>query len=123
MLLSGLLVLGFLVFHLLHLTARLVGPDLDGLTDHLGRTDVYRSVVLSFSDPLLAGLYLAALLLLGLHLLHAVESLFQTLGFNHESYQALIRILAPTLTFLIVAGFATVPLLVVTGILPQEGAS
>ena len=30
MLLSGLLVLGFLVFHLLHLTARLVGPDLDG---------------------------------------------------------------------------------------------
>lgn len=122
MLLSGILVLAFLIFHLLHLTARVAGPDLSGLVDHQGRIDVYAGVVASFSDPLLAGLYLGALLLLGLHLLHAVESLFQTFGFNHESYEALIRILAPAVTLLIVAGFATVPLLVLTDMLPHGGA-
>jgi succinate dehydrogenase / fumarate reductase cytochrome b subunit len=123
MVVSGLLVLAFLVFHLLHLTARVVMPELGAMTDADGRVDVYRGVVLSFSDPLVAGFYLAALLLLGLHLLHAVESLFQTFGFNHESYQTLIRVLAPTLTLLIVAGFATVPLLVLAGMLPHGGAS
>jgi succinate dehydrogenase / fumarate reductase cytochrome b subunit len=119
MLLSGLLVLGFLVLHLLHLTTGWIGPDVSNLVDGEGRTDVYARITTSFSDPLMAGAYLAAMALLGLHLLHAVESLFQTFGFNHESYAGLIRVLAPALTLLIVAGFATVPLLVLAGIIPQ----
>lgn len=119
MLLTGVLVLGFLVLHLFHLTTGWIGPDVSHLVDAEGRTDVYARITTSFSDPLTAGAYLAAMLLLGLHLIHAVESLFQTFGFNHESYAGLIGVLAPTLTVLIVAGFATVPLLVLVGIIPQ----
>ena len=83
--------------------------------DAAGRVDVYGMVVTAFSDPLTAGLYLFAMALLGLHLVHAIEGLFQTLGFNHDSYQGLIRVLAPTLTLLVVGGFAAIPVLVLAG--------
>jgi succinate dehydrogenase / fumarate reductase cytochrome b subunit len=116
MVVSGGLLLLFVVFHLLHLTVRAVGPEIEPLLDGAGRVDVYGLILASFSQPLYAGIYLAAMLILGLHLVHAVESLFQTLGFNHESYQPLIRVLAPVLTLLIVAGFAAIPLLVLGGV-------
>ncbi len=117
MLLSGALLLLFLVLHLLHLTVGAVGPDFSRLVDEAGQADVYARVVVSFSDPLIAGLYLFAMAMLAFHLVHAVESLFQTLGYNHESYQAMIRFLAWALTAIIVAGFAAVPLLVLTGVI------
>jgi len=118
MLVTGLLLLAFLVFHILHLTVGAVGPDLAGLVDHQGRTHVHARITTSFNDPTLAGIYLIAVLMLGLHLWHAVESLFQTLGFNHESYQGILRFIAPALTFAVCAGFAAVPLLVLTDSLP-----
>jgi succinate dehydrogenase / fumarate reductase cytochrome b subunit len=115
MLFSGLLLLAFVIFHLLHLTARAVGPIAQPLHDSAGRVDVYGMLVVAFSEPAIAAVYLLAMALLGLHLLHAIESLFQTLGFNHESYEALIRIFAPLLTLLIVGSFAAIPLLVISG--------
>ncbi len=121
MVLSGAVVLVFVVFHLLHLTAGVVGPDFSAMVDAAGRIDVYQRVVSSFRDPLLAGLYIVAMLLLGLHLVHAIEGLFQTLGFNHESYEPLIRFLAPVLSLLIVAGFAAIPVLVLAGMIGGAG--
>ncbi|MCG6967920.1 MAG: succinate dehydrogenase cytochrome b subunit [Chromatiaceae bacterium] len=117
MVFSGLLLLAFLIFHLLHLTVRAVGPEVQPLLDGAGRVDVYGMIVASFSEPLTAAVYLLAMGLLGLHLVHAIEGLFQTLGFNHESYQGLIRLLAPALTLLLVSGFAAIPLLVISGAL------
>jgi succinate dehydrogenase / fumarate reductase cytochrome b subunit len=122
MLLSGGLLLLFLVLHLLHLTVGAVGPDFSQMIDESGRVDVYRRVVVSFSDPLISGLYLFAMAMLAFHLVHAVESLFQTLGFNHESYQTLIRFLAWALTAIVVAGFSAVPLLVLTGVIGPDQA-
>ncbi|MFM1892789.1 MAG: Succinate dehydrogenase/fumarate reductase, cytochrome b558 subunit [Pseudomonadota bacterium] len=122
MVLSGALVLAFVVFHLLHLTLGAVGPEVDAMVDGAGRVDVYARVVASFREPWLVGLYVGAMLLLGLHLVHAIEGLFQTFGFNHESYQGLIRFLAPALSLLIVAGFAAIPLLVLGGVIGAAGA-
>ena len=118
---SGVLLLAFLVFHLLHLTLRVVGPVADPLRDAAGRVDVYAMIQGGFSDPLIAGLYLAAMALLALHLVHAIEALFQTLGFNHDSYQPLIRFVAPVLSLLIAGGFAAIPLLVFGGVLAEGG--
>ncbi|MCP5313277.1 MAG: succinate dehydrogenase cytochrome b subunit [Chromatiaceae bacterium] len=115
MVVSGGLLIVFVAFHLLHLTLHAVGPRVEPLYDAAGRVDVYGMVVTAFSDPLTAGLYLFAMALLGLHLVHAIEGLFQTLGFNHDSYQGLIRVLAPTLTLLVVGGFAAIPVLVLAG--------
>lgn len=121
MLFSGLTLLVFLVFHLLHLTARIVGPTPAEPIDAMGRIDVYARLVESFNDPVFVTIYIAAMTILGLHLWHAVESLFQTLGVNHESYRAIIGFLAPALSILIAFGFATIPLLVYSGMIGGAG--
>ncbi len=121
MLATGLLVLGFLIYHLLHLTLGVTGPDMASLLDARGRVDVYARVITSFRDPLITALYLAAMALLGFHLTHAIGSLLQTLGFNHESYQPLIQVLSPLLAWVLALGFATVPLLVQLGVLGLPG--
>lgn len=115
MLVSGLFVLAFLIYHLLHLTLGVVDPASHALLDAQGRPDVFGRVVAGFRQPWLAGIYLAALALLGLHLNHAVQSLFQTLGFNHESYQALIQFGSPALSLVLVLGFGSVPGLIWLG--------
>jgi succinate dehydrogenase / fumarate reductase cytochrome b subunit len=121
MMFSGLMVLAFVIMHLLHLTVRTLGPSVDPLYDAAGRIDVYALVVTGFSDPLTAALYLVAMLFLGLHLAHAMQSLVQTLGFNHEVYQPLIRLLAAMLTALIVLGFASIPVMVQLNVLNAGG--
>lgn len=118
MLLSGTLVLGFLVYHLLHLTLGVVGPQPQPALDAAGRPDVYARVVAGFRNPWFSVGYLLALGLLGFHLHHAIASLFQTLGLHHDTYQGLLRILSPALTLTIVAGFASVPVSVLTGLIP-----
>lgn len=121
MVFSGLGLLAFIVFHLLHLTMRAVGPLPQPLHDAAGRLDVHGMVVAGFSDPLIALLYLVAMVLLALHLWHAIESMLQTLGFHHDNYQPAIRLLAPALSLLIAAGFAAIPLLVLGGWLGGGG--
>jgi len=124
MLVTGVLVLAFLVYHLLHLTLGAVGPDFSALPpDAQGRLDVYTRVVTSFGHTAVTGLYLVAMGLLGFHLTHAIASLFQTLGFNHESYEALIQVLSPVLAWAVALGFAAVPLLVRIGVLTLPGGA
>lgn len=118
MLLSGALVLGFLIYHLLHLTLGVVGPQPQPALDAAGRPDVYARVVAGFRDPRFSVGYLLALGLLGFHLQHAVASLFQTLGIHRQTYQGLLRMFCPALTLIIVAGFASVPVSVLTGLIP-----
>lgn len=119
--LSGLLLLAFLIFHLLHLTLRAVGPQVEPLQDAMGRIDVYGLLIAGFHEPWIVTIYVAAMALLGLHLVHAIEALFQTFGFNHPSYQPLIRVLAPGLGLAIAGGFAAIPLLVVAGMIGAGG--
>lgn len=123
MLVSGLVVLAFLLFHLLHLTGGVVDPAHFNLVDEAGRPDVFARVVLAFSNPWLAALYLGALALLGLHLRHAIGSLFQTLGFNHESYQTLLCLFSAVLAIAIVASFAMIPVGVLAGWVTLPGVS
>lgn len=115
MILSGGLVLAFLAFHLLHLTLGVVEPEAFRAVDPSGRADVYGRVIHAFGQFWLVLLYLAGLALLGLHLRHAIGSLFQTLGFNHESYETLLCLFSGLLALIIVAAFATIPLAVAAG--------
>ena len=121
MLWSGLTILAFVGFHLLHLTLRWIGPQPAQLTDAAGRIDVHTLLIMGFSDPLIASIYLFAILLLAMHLIHALQSMVQTLGFNHESYQPLVRLLTIVLSLSIAAGFASIPLLIQFGSLGSVG--
>lgn len=93
---TGLFVLLFLIYHLLHYTFHIANPTNVGL-DQLGRPDVYGMVVNGFSQPAIAGFYIAAMVVLGLHLSHGLASLFQSLGVNHSKYNACIRRMGPIL--------------------------
>ena len=87
---TGIVVGLFTLYHLAHFTLGwLHGVDL-GRTDAQGRADVYRMVVAGFSNPAVAGLYVAAQLALFVHLLHGIQSAFQTLGLKNRRFAGLI---------------------------------
>jgi succinate dehydrogenase / fumarate reductase cytochrome b subunit len=112
---TGLVILAFVVFHLLHFTFGYVKPDAFGLHDAAGRHDVYRMVVLGFGNFFISGTYVIAMLLLGAHLIHGMTSMFQTLGINHPAINRLIRVGGPAVVGLIVVGNCSMPLAVLFG--------
>jgi succinate dehydrogenase / fumarate reductase cytochrome b subunit len=80
MLASGSLVLVFLVIHLFDFRLE-AGPG----------EDLAPLVVARLSSPLGAAIYFVGVGAVGLHLWHAVQSLFQSLGLHHPSYRPWIQ--------------------------------
>ncbi len=115
MLLSGLVILAFVVFHLLHFTFGIIDPGNTRLIDAQQRLDVYSSMVRSFQNPWIAWTYVTAMVLLGLHLWHGMASVFQTLGVHHESYQTAIRVTCVALIATLVIGNCSIPILILAG--------
>ena len=113
--LTGLMVLAFVVFHLLHFTLGGIQSELRHALDAEGRHDVYGMVVQGFRAPEIAVAYLVAMALLGLHLLHGLRSLLQTFGLFHETYIGPLRQAGWILVGGIVAGNASIPLSVWLG--------
>lgn len=112
MMYSGLLVLAFVVFHILHFTTG---------TIQLGKFEhglVYQNLYSSFSMWPVAIGYIFAMLVLGLHLYHGVWSLFQSLGFDNPDRNEPLRALAMVLTIGVVACFILVPLAFAIGVMP-----
>ena len=110
MIISGPLIFLYLVYHLLMFTFLKVGPGRSA-------TDVYANVVQGFQVPLIAGVYIAAMLVLVYHLWHGAWSMLQTLGANHPKYNSLRKIVATGLAVIIAVGFASVPVAVLLGII------
>ncbi len=113
--LTGLLILSFLIYHILHFTLGVVQSENALLVDEAGRHDVYAMVVRSFQVPAVAISYLVAMAILGLHLAHGVQSLFQTFGLYHDTYFRLVRWCSNALAGLIVVGNASIPISVWLG--------
>ncbi|MCB9743560.1 MAG: succinate dehydrogenase cytochrome b subunit [Alphaproteobacteria bacterium] len=113
---GGIILLLFILFHLSHYTLLLTNPEFTEMVDAQGRHDVYRMVVTGFSNPVVTGFYLLAMASLGLHLSHGAWSMFQSLGLNHPKYNEARKRFAITFAVLMVAGFSSVPIAVLTGI-------
>jgi succinate dehydrogenase / fumarate reductase cytochrome b subunit len=121
LMISGLMILAFVVYHLLHFTFGVVDPAHAHLVDARGRRDVYSMVIHGFSNPWISGTYIFAMAALGFHLIHGARSLFQSVGINHESYNTLIAVACAALVVIIIAGNCSIPLLVLTGALRPPG--
>jgi len=104
---SGPILALFIGYHLYHLT---LGAHL--LHDADGFPLVYQNVVAGFSDPLASGLYIVAMSFLGMHLMHGIWSMFQSIGWNHPKYTPLIKRIAVLTAALIVAGNISIPVAV-----------
>ena len=118
MLLTGAMILLFVLYHLAHYTWGLAHPEFSGRVDAAGRADVYSMVVGSFGVPWIAGLYVAAMILLALHLSHGISSVFQTLGWRGPRSERLVTRLGPAVGALIAAGYCAMPVAVQAGLLP-----
>ena len=115
MLLTGLLLLSYIVYHLLHFTFRVAHPELVHATDALGRHDVYRMMVMSFREPRISAAYIAGMATLCLHLAHGFGSAFQTLGLSNERTIPLTAAVSGALAGLIFLGYASIPVAVLLG--------
>lgn len=109
MLRSGLIVLAFVIYHLLHFTFGTVHPS---FVEH----DVYSNIVIGFQQPIVAIAYIVAMLLLGTHLYHGLWSLFQSLGLLSPRLAPKIKRAAAIITSVIVAGELSIPTAVLLGI-------
>ena len=117
MTLSGLMVLCFIIFHLLHFTAQKIDPSFAHMTDAMGRHDVYRMMITGFKNPWASGFYIVAVGLLAMHLNHGIGSLFQTLGLNSAKLRPLWEKGGVAFSWLIFLGYASIPVAVLTGVL------
>lgn len=70
----------------------------------------YQIVAEAFQNPIYSGFYIAAMILLGFHLMHGFQSAFQTFGWNNRKYFPLIQKLGLIYTLIMVIGFASIPL-------------
>jgi succinate dehydrogenase / fumarate reductase cytochrome b subunit len=112
--LSGLVVLAFVIYHLLHFTVMAFHPEYHALDDR-GRHDVYGMMVAGFSNPLISGFYIISVGLLALHLSHGVSSVFRTMGVASRRVFLLASVLGHGLALVIFLGFAAVPASVLLG--------
>jgi succinate dehydrogenase / fumarate reductase, cytochrome b subunit len=112
---SGTVLLLFIVFHLLHLTAGVIDPSPDRL-DAEGHRDLYGKLVHAFQNPFIVLIYLTGQLGLGLHLSHAVSSSLQTLGLEHAALNRMFRAAGPAVALLVVLGNGAIILAVFLGI-------
>ncbi len=124
MVMSGLVLLSFVIYHLLHFTLGVTHPEHFRLEDAVGRHDVYSMTVLGFQQPLVSIAYIVATLLLGLHLSHGISSLFQTMGLSRPWIAPLIERLGLVVTVIVVIGNVMIPLSALFGLIePTQGAN
>ncbi len=80
------------------------------------RPDAYSMVIKDFQNPLIAIIYIIAMILLGFHLNHAIQSSFQTLGLNHQKYNGFFRASGPFFSILIALCFISIPISIWLGL-------
>jgi len=118
---TGVVIAGFLVYHILHFTLHVTNPALSagmaGNVDTLGRPDVFKMVVLSFQQAGIAAMYIIAMIALALHLSHGAQSFFQTLGLNTDKTIEVFEKIGVVAAVIFFIGYASIPIAVFVGIL------
>lgn len=106
---GGVTIAVYVVFHILHLTAKVINPG--------GAEDPYGRVVNSFQQWWLVAIYLVAMILVGMHLRHGVWSGLTTLGANTSATaRRRLNLLAVTVAAVITVGFMLPPFAILLGL-------
>ena len=122
MLMSGLIVAAFVIYHLLHFTVQIPGINFTGqdfkiLQDAKARHDIYRMLVVGFQQPLVSGFYVLSMALLCLHLSHGASSMFQSLGWKNKYYGQFLDKASMAGALLVFLGYCSIPLAVLCGVI------
>jgi succinate dehydrogenase cytochrome b subunit len=106
---GGVILALFVVWHVLDLTVGAVNPR--GEAGH-----PYQNVVADFRVWWIDVIYIVAMLALCLHVYHGFWSAAQTLGANRPARDRALKATATVLALVITAGFLSVPVAVMTGV-------
>jgi succinate dehydrogenase / fumarate reductase cytochrome b subunit len=117
MIVSGLVLLAFVIYHLLHFTVRVTNPEIYVPLGNSGMVDVYVMVVNGFKSVLPVIIYLAGMSFLFLHVSHGFQSLFQTLGLSNDKSLPVMGPISKVVGFVLLVGYISIPLLVVAGLI------
>lgn len=111
---SGLTVLAFVIFHLLHFTVRVThdfsGPAYKTILHGEEVFNIRKMVIDGFSVPLVSIFYIIAISLLCSHLSHGFASVFQTLGLRSSKTRDLITKIGWAYAIIIWVGFLSIPI-------------
>ena len=108
---GGLLLLVFIVLHVLHFTTGTVRPAGVFTPD-----DVYVNIVSSFRIWWVTLLYVAAMVVLGFHIVHGAWSSVRSIGVSPPSPKPLHKRISVAIAILVWAAFTIVPVAVFTGL-------
>ena len=135
---SGVVVLAFIVFHLLHFTVGAIQHDnfvlhevlrgdawvrennpnvLAQLPAHMQRHDAYSMFVLGFQNWLISAAYIVATVLLGRHLGHGVASMLATLGYSRGKQRVQAERIGTTIAAIVMLGNLSFPIAVLAGVI------
>jgi succinate dehydrogenase / fumarate reductase cytochrome b subunit len=126
MMMSGIIVAVFIVYHLLHYTVMVkainfTGQDFDAkpeFFDAQGRHDVYKMMVTGFQKWPVSIFYLVGVGLLCLHLSHGISAMFQSLGWKKRSYGECLDRGAKWVSLLIFLGYSSIPVAILLRWIP-----
>ncbi|MFC3849269.1 succinate dehydrogenase cytochrome b subunit [Corynebacterium hansenii] len=111
MLITGIVLLAFIVFHILDLTiGAAVAPE------NFVHGEAYANLVASFSRPLVAIWYIIAQLALLLHLSHGLWTATSDLGITGARWRKVLLFLSGLIPLLVVVGNIAIPVAVLTGL-------
>jgi succinate dehydrogenase / fumarate reductase cytochrome b subunit len=96
---TGILMLLFIVFHLLNFS----------FVDKT-HTTIFEIVKNAFSNPLYVITYVAAMIVVAVHVSHGFWSAFQTIGANHPKYMPIIQVAGIVFSILVGVGFGFIPI-------------
>ncbi len=118
MVMSGLIVFMFIVYHLAHFTVRVTDPRFLLLkADPLNRYDVYSMMVYGFQNYLVSAFYILGLFLLFLHLSHGSSSFFQSLGLNNKTLAPRLAFWGRIFAWLLFIGYTSIPVAILLGLI------
>ena len=120
MLMSGLIIFVFVVYHILHFTVQvrylnLTGRSFVDFTDPEKRHDIFKMMVVGFNNIWVSGFYILGMALLTLHLSHGASSMFQSIGWKNRAYGSVLDKLARIGALLIFLGYSSIPVAILCG--------
>ena len=108
---SGLLIFVYIGVHLYDFTFTPHTEDISSINGvYYG---LYGHLYNYFLNPLRSLFYILVMFSIGFHLVHGVQSVMQTFGFNHEVYNPLIKKASVAIASLLTLGFSMIPIYVI----------
>ena len=123
MLVTGIVLFLFIVFHILDLTTGTAPFAAEGyqhiheVSEGVYHADAYQNVLRSFQRPLVALFYMFAMLILSMHILHGIGTAAVDLGASNKKLRSFFVWLGWILAAAILIGNTSIPFFVMTGVL------